>query len=251
MSTSMSSLYDTDFVEWATRTADLLRRGRLAELERADSGNSGGAPRQVPRSVLPENKAEPKKSIAGISSSRSAGYGAENRIVSPAAIRRMNDVEYVSELMIGVLHGPQGGSAAIVDSYYQQYEDYEDVFPEQKRMQRVFDHTLQVIQLVYPDIKDTRWSNKTDFYTLFVGIASTVRSVSPPVKVKTKLIRKALDALAADVDKRIGDENANVSQDVIDYVRAVEKGANDKARRAERHRILTSSIEKYISPKTT
>jgi hypothetical protein len=58
-------------------------------------------------------------------------YWAENRIVTPAAIRRMNDVEYVSELMIGVLHGPQGGSAAIVDSYYQQYEDYEDLFPDQ------------------------------------------------------------------------------------------------------------------------
>ena len=32
MSTSTKSLYDTDFVEWAARTADLLRRGRIAEL---------------------------------------------------------------------------------------------------------------------------------------------------------------------------------------------------------------------------
>jgi hypothetical protein len=30
MSTSTKSLYDADFVEWTTRTADLLRRGRLA-----------------------------------------------------------------------------------------------------------------------------------------------------------------------------------------------------------------------------
>ena len=169
-------------------------------------------------------------------------YWAENRIVTPAAIRRMNDVEYVSELMIGVLHGPQGGSAAIVDSYYQQYEDYEDLFPDQKRMQRVFDNTLQIIQTVLPDIKGTRWSNKTDFYTLFVAVASILRSLraSGPAKVsyKSTTIRKALEAFAVDVDTRVGNEDASVSQNVIEYVRAVEKGANDKARRAERHRVV-------------
>jgi hypothetical protein len=42
-------------------------------------------------------------------------YWAENRIVRPASIRRMGDLEFVSELLIGVLHGPQGGSASIVD----------------------------------------------------------------------------------------------------------------------------------------
>jgi hypothetical protein len=181
-------------------------------------------------------------------------YWAENRIVTPAAIRRMNDVEYVSELMIGVLHGPQGGSAAIVDSYYQQYEDYEDVFPDQKRMQRVFDNTLHIVQSIFSDVKETRWSNKSDFYTLFVAIASILRALrtSGPTKVSYKgtAIRKALDSLAAEVDARLGDEDASVSQDAIDYVSAVEKGANDKARRAERHRIVTQLIEKYISVKS-
>lgn len=178
-------------------------------------------------------------------------YWAENRIVTPAAIRRMNDVEYVSELMIGVLHGPQGGSAAIVDSYYQQYEDYDDVFPDQKRMQRMFDYTLHIIQSVFPDIKDTRWGNKSDFYTLFVAIASILRSFGPAKMThKGPRIRAVLDLLASEVDKRLGDEDAAVSQDAIDYVRAVEKGANDKARRAERHRIVTGLIERYFSVKS-
>ena len=182
-------------------------------------------------------------------------YWAENRIVTPAAIRRMNDVEYVSELMIGVLHGPQGGSAAIVDSYYQQYEDYEDVFPDQKRMQRVFDNTLQIVQAVLPAIKDTRWSNKTDFYTLFVAIASILRllRVSGPekVSVKSAAVRKALESFAVDVDTRLGNENASVSPNITEYVRAVEKGANDKARRAERHRIVTQLIEKHFALKNS
>src|SRR5580658_6885656 len=33
LGTVRKSLYDTDFVEWSTRTADLLRRGRLAGLD--------------------------------------------------------------------------------------------------------------------------------------------------------------------------------------------------------------------------
>lgn len=50
-------------------------------------------------------------------------FFAENRIISAAAIRRMFDIEFVAELLIGTMHGPQGGRAAIVDEYYQQYED--------------------------------------------------------------------------------------------------------------------------------
>ncbi len=181
-------------------------------------------------------------------------YWAENRIVTPAAIRRMNDVEYVSELLIGVLHGPQGGSAAIIDSYYQQYEDYEEEFPEQKRVLRIFDNTLMAIQLVLPDIKETRWSNKTDFYTLFVAMAAIIRSLRSSVAVGEKItpkrapLRKALDYFAAGVEERLGHEGAKVSQPAVDYVRAVEKGANDKARRAERHRIVTELISQYFLP---
>ena len=35
-------------------------------------------------------------------------YWAVNRIVSPAAIRRMSDIEMMSDLLIGLMHGPQG-----------------------------------------------------------------------------------------------------------------------------------------------
>ena len=56
-------------------------------------------------------------------------YWAENKIITPASIRRQGDVEFVSELMIGTLHGPQGGAAGVIDQYYATYEDYDDEFP--------------------------------------------------------------------------------------------------------------------------
>ena len=38
-------------------------------------------------------------------------FWSENRLVTPNEIRRMRDIEFVSDLLIGVLHGPQSGNA--------------------------------------------------------------------------------------------------------------------------------------------
>lgn len=172
-------------------------------------------------------------------------YWAENRIVTAAAIRRMADIEFISELLIGVLHGPQGGSAKIIDDYYKLYEDYEDQFPNQQRTQRLFDKALRTVQSIFPDIKETRWGNKTDFYTLFVAMASLLRSSDLPEE-NSREMRKSLDKFAEEVDLRLHDEEAIVSKSAIDYVRAVEKGANDKKRRADRHVIVVALLKQYL-----
>jgi hypothetical protein len=175
-------------------------------------------------------------------------YWAENRIVTPAAIRRMSDVEFVSELLIGALHGPQGGSPAAIDAYYEQYEDYDDEFPEQRRGELLFDQTLNLIQRILPNIKATRWANKTDFYTLFVALAALIRSKTLPTS-KIAQVRAALENFAGDVDQRLADPNAGVTQDAISYARAHEKGANDKMRRAHRHAALSNVIGGWFKEK--
>src|SRR5712691_5575423 len=175
-------------------------------------------------------------------------YWAENRIVSPQLIRRMGDFEFISELLIGVLHGPQAGSAAVIDEYYSTYEDYDDEFPEQRRAKKSFERTLELIREVSPDIKETRWGNKTDFYTLFVGIATLLKSHELPKK-NYRCLASALDKFAEEINLRLSNERARVGENVVAYVRAVEKGANDKARRADRHRALLNVITEYFSAK--
>jgi Protein of unknown function DUF262 len=164
-------------------------------------------------------------------------YWAENRIITAASIRRMGDIEFVSELLIGVLHGPQAGSAVTIDEYYRQYEDYEDEFPDQKRVQRTFEENLAFLHKLLPDIKATRWSNKTDFYSLFVVLSFLPRPLSASAAAM-KRVRGALDLLEQEVGTRLAEEQTKVSEYSIQYVRAVEKGANDKARRAARHVVL-------------
>jgi hypothetical protein len=157
----------------------------------------------------------------------------------------MGDIEFTSELLIGVLHGPQGGSGKIIDSYYAQYEDYEGTFPDQARASRRFHRTLLVIQRVLPNVKGTRWANKTDFYSLFVAIASLLRTKGFLVS-KASEMQKALMDFAEAVEQRFADERARVPDSVARYVRAVEKGANDKKRRGDRHLVLLDVLGPFF-----
>lgn len=174
-------------------------------------------------------------------------YWAENKIVSAASIRRSGDVQFVSELVIGVLHGPQGGSPVVIDEYYRQYEDYEEEFPEEQKAQSLFTKTLATVQRVLPNIKDTRWNNKTDFYSLFVAIASLLNKKRTLSDSKAGKLSKALTEFAEEINVSFGDEKASAKKEVIEYIRAVEKGVNDKARRADRHKSLLCVIQGFFS----
>ncbi len=172
-------------------------------------------------------------------------YWSEKGIVTPASIRRMGDVEFTSELLTGVIHGPQGGSASVINLYYAQYEDYEDEYPGQRSAERLFADSLDLVQRLFPDIREHRWGNKTDFYTLFVVIAVLLSTHELPANA-TRKVRSALIDLAAEINVRLKNETAKVSKEAVEYVRAVEKGANDKARRGERHKVVLRVITPYF-----
>ena len=176
-------------------------------------------------------------------------YWAVNRIVSPAAIRRMADIEMMSDLLIALLHGPQGGSAKIIDQYYEQYEQYEDEFPEQNRTKRHFTKTLDTIKRLFPVIADVpRWGNRADYYSLFVAFGNLLRDHDLPRRSENALA-KNLVKFAEDVDQRLERPTANTSEVSKKYARAIEKGSNDKARRMDRHETLVEIIEPFLRKK--
>lgn len=172
-------------------------------------------------------------------------YWAENKVVTATQIRRMVDLQFVSELLIGVMHGPQGGSARIVDEYYEQYEDFEQEFPGQKRARKRFTATLDAIREILPVLKDTRWSNLADFYSLFVVVAAVLRD-HEITRTARRRLREGLIAFAGDVDAKLEDPDAVVSRDVSVYSNNVQRGANDKGRRGERHRALLTEFERLL-----
>lgn len=176
-------------------------------------------------------------------------YWAVNRIVTPAAIRRMADIEMMSDLLIGLIHGPQGGSARIIDQYYEQYESYEDEFPEQPRVRRLFAETLDTIKRLFPRITEVpRWGNRADFYSLFVTLGSLLKDNDVPRKSERPLVKK-LVGFAREVDQRLETPTSRTSDTSKEYARAIEKGSNDRARRMDRHEALAEIIRPFLKAK--
>lgn len=172
-------------------------------------------------------------------------YFAENGIVSPAIIRRMGDVEFVSELIIGVLNGPQGGGHKIINDYYLRYEDFEDEFPGQEEATQLYEHTLRTLQVILPEIRGTRWRNKTDFYSLFVALSALLRNSYIPTE-EIANARTALERFAEEIGQRITNDNAKVSSEAALYARAVQKGVTDKGRRGDRHISLSAVLDPFF-----
>lgn len=162
---------------------------------------------------------------------------AENRIITADAIRRMTDVEFFAELIIATLNGPQGGSAGAIDSYYQTYEDYEGEFPRQARVRRDLTRALLTVEDLVPDLRHTRWSNKNDFYSLVVAVVDGIRK-GALTDERLSSVRENLQSFAADVERRLEEDEATVPETAAAYARAVRGGANDKSRRVARHEAL-------------
>lgn len=176
-------------------------------------------------------------------------YWVESRITTPAMIRRMKDVEFMSELLIGVLHGPQKGSPGAIDEYYEQYGGYEDEFPDQKRAEQFFKKTLALIQKILPKIRETRWQNRTDFYTLFVCVSGLLQDGNLPL-AKHNDLRDVVISFGGKVDKARRGELKKPPNAVEVYLEAAERGANDKKRRADRHAALLSVVGNLFTQKS-
>lgn len=169
-------------------------------------------------------------------------YWATNRIVSPANIRRMGDIEFVSDLLIGVIHGPQGGGPKIIDDYYQKYEDFDEEFPEQALARETFTRAWTLVKEALPDIAATRWRNKNDFYTLFVALSARLATQSFKAEHLPELT-KALTSFAGQIDDLRKGALSKAGKNARQYFDAVEKGANEKSRRGERHNILLELLD--------
>jgi hypothetical protein len=175
-------------------------------------------------------------------------YWAVNRIITPAAIRRMGDIEMMSDLLIGLLHGPQGGSSKIIDQYYEEYEEFEYEFPAQARVTRLFNSTLVTIERLFPNISDVpRWGNRADFYSLFVALGNALKDHTIP-RNSIKQLSHTLVGFAERVDRHLErpTDGAGISRT---YARAIEKGVNDRARRTDRHETLERVIEPFLRHK--
>lgn len=168
-------------------------------------------------------------------------------IFTPVNVRRMMDTEYVSELAIAVLHGHQNKKESI-DKYYQEYEVE---FEQKDELTETFQKVIFELEQLLPDIKSTRWKKKTDFYSLFLYLASHVEILPLPTEVRAE-VRMSLDEFAASINRYLSSESdgASFSQQVNDYGKSI-RASSDLGNRKRRHLALGTLLDPILEISTS
>jgi hypothetical protein len=175
-------------------------------------------------------------------------FWAENRIVSASEIRRMLDIEYISELTVAMMHGPQNKKYGLE----QAFQTYDDRIPDKHKWLRRFESARAMTIRLVPDLPSRRWCGKSDYYSLFLTLDTLGEQGYLPVTKESTVIRK-LREFGDAVTKELaaGTSGTARSRAVREYAKAVEKAASDKGRREIRHRILIELLEPHFVANTT
>jgi len=160
-------------------------------------------------------------------------------------IKRMLDVEFISELAVGILHGIQNKKLTL-DKYY---ELYEREFPEKDKLKETFEVVLREIFYTLPLIASTRWAKKTDFYTLFLLLAKN-RDILPFSPVVRERARNTLYAFADRVDKFVTVEkqegdNSKADTNVQQYALNL-RASSDLGARKKREEALENQLKEFF-----
>lgn len=146
-------------------------------------------------------------------------------------IRRMLDVEYISELVVAVLHGHQNKKQNL-ENFYQIYEEE---FDEQKEIMEIFDTVLKEINKILMNLRKSRWRKKSDFYTLFTVFAENIDSL-PLSSDKRIECEESLEKFGGEIDYFVKTNKEDLievklSDNVLIYGRGIRATTDLKARK--------------------
>ena len=172
-------------------------------------------------------------------------FWAEHRIVTATEIRRMLDIEFMAELLVGIMWGPQNKKATL-DLAFQKFEA---AFEEKQQWLKRFEYARTASIDLVPGIAETRWRGKSDYYSLFLALHTLNQSGHVRANRRTaasRALREFGEAVTTRLTKE-GSPRTGVAKNVRRYATAVEKAASDKDRRQVRHQILTELLQPFYT----
>ncbi|MFJ5109838.1 DUF262 domain-containing protein [Streptomyces sp. NPDC088551] len=153
-------------------------------------------------------------------------FWAEIGLVTPARIRRMQDVEYVSELYILSMDGVQEGKDYLDDYYASNDKEVNGESIADEHFIGVQDY-LREVNNTYP-LKGSRFSNVADFYSLWAATDGLHHKRELPSAEQAGL---QLKDFALEID-------AQQTRRSVDYRIAAVQGSNKKSNRELRAGLL-------------
>ena len=153
-------------------------------------------------------------------------------------VRRMEDVEYVSELLLLLVAGVQNKKDLLEDFY----SAYNDEFPEESQYILEFKTALLLIQQITTMENKAFIKTRSNFYSIFGACAQYYRDTDRSNFKKPDQIAVEITSLLQSV-KTFDSQGKSDNLIVQEYYDAVSRAASDKSRRALREKILYDIIE--------
>ena len=151
-------------------------------------------------------------------------------ISTPSRLRRMLDIEYVSEIFLVVMHGITDGRDHL-DNYFAKYDDE---IPDLEENRRKYEVCKSLIANL--DLYKTRYRNLADLYSLWSTMAKLYDENGGSLEIDIEETRQNLLQLAQNIREDIED------QQVQDYRLAVLQASNSIKSRQTREDILKGLI---------
>lgn len=170
-------------------------------------------------------------------------------------IRRMLDVEFVSELTIAILNGHQNKKLTI-EKYYKLYENE---FEKRNFIKEIFDSILRELLAIMPT-ETNRWYKRTDFYTLFILLTKHKEKLPLSIE-KRQLAKNKLTTFGIQIDSMVSinkiEEDPDIIMAVDDFPKNVEaygqgmRGSTDLGSRRRREDALELELSELWIETTT
>ncbi|MDP9194029.1 MAG: DUF262 domain-containing protein [Acidobacteriota bacterium] len=161
-----------------------------------------------------------------------------HRIVTPAQARRMLDVEFVSELFVGMVSGPLDKKTNLDDFYV----DYDEEIPDEERWLRQFSQARNLTEAVV-DGDLSGWRSKTEYYSLFLACSRLTEDRKVPKGEALSRARRRLKSFRSRADKaKRKDNREQFPRYVHDYADAVTRASTDLGRRLYRIAVVEALL---------
>ena len=158
-------------------------------------------------------------------------------LFTPREVRRMVDVEFVSELLLQSVEGLTNKKDLLEDAY----ANYDEDFPLEAQHEEEFNATIQLIRSITTPENAALVKAKSNFYSLFGACLAYYRATGKTYFENPEAVIAAVRELFA-AAKSFAPEAPDPDERVRDYYDAVSRAASDKGRRAKREEILGQVI---------
>jgi hypothetical protein len=166
----------------------------------------------------------------------------DNKIMTNQNIARMIEAELVSELVIAMIAGFQGGKKTINKFY----EDYEEDFPHQARARQQFRATIdQIAEIFHNGLAGTNFRRLPLFYSLFCFVYDAKFGLPGKTRERIDFGGRNLDPIRSSLvqlDREISKNWKAPDERFAKFIRVCQRATADLGSRQVRHQFLWDAV---------